>query len=576
MSMVLVYASIPVVALSLSVGLALAESTIRIFLLVSITEFLLILTIGIDNFFLKKKSSVATFRRLSAVSIVSNSLWELTGVIAVILFLLTADETRFFSLIILGAFFAIGFRMIVFGAVFYSKPEEGIPLSIAQPLILLFSQVASASRITSVDAEIISAISGGLIFLLAIDLYLRSINKPVEIGKLKAFGLLQAFLNAWTIQDADKMEGFLQDVSKQRSVSTTLIDLEGKDKKISATLIVPGIHPGPFYPIGSSNLPGDIFLKLRTANRIPLTFHSISDHELNLPSREEVQNYLRTLSETKRVDQGDSISDPIARSKNKATVAAFALGKTLVIALTQAPYGMEDFPVEVRVEIESAATRAGFLGSFVIDCHNSEGAKPDEKECRDMVDVSKVVIGELAACQLYNFRFGFAHSSELNLQSIPADVGPAGIGLLYFDIERTKTEFCLAISDSNNAKIGFREMVQDSFLKKDGIKLLEICTSDTHVTAARTIGGKGYLALGDVSSPEKFASILDSLYPLAKSRTDYGSFSTLQATSLVRTIGSEILDNFSGLLDKTTSAAKVGGGILLALGVLLIGIVAAI
>ena len=59
------------------------------------------------------------------------------------------------------------------------------------------------------------------------------------------------------------------------------------------------------------------------------------------------------------------------------------------------------------------------------------------------------------------------------------------------------TKFCFVIVDANNSKLGFREEVFKDFEKIAGVRILELCTSDTHVTAAKTSGAKGYVALGD-------------------------------------------------------------------------------
>ena len=105
-------------------------------------------------------------------------------------------------------------------------------------------------------------------------------------------------------------------------------------------------------------------------------------------------------------------------------------------------------------------------------------------------------------------------------------------------------------------------------------KLLEICTSDTHVTAAKASNPKGYLALGDVSTPEGFSLILLSLFERAQMRLGLGSFATSDSSSSVKTIGGEILNNFSGLVDETSSVAKKGAQALGILAVLITGIVA--
>jgi predicted neutral ceramidase superfamily lipid hydrolase len=122
--------------------------------------------------------------------------------------------------------------------------------------------------------------------------------------------------------------------------------------------------------------------------------------------------------------------------------------------------------------------------------------------------------------------------------------------------------------------VSFREKVIELFEKENDSKILELCTSDTHVTAAKTLDAKGYLALGDAVSPEKIASALGELYKIAKSRLGQGNFSSLVVRSRVKTIGSEVLTNFSGLLDAASSVAKNGARILALVAIVLTATVA--
>jgi len=89
------------------------------------------------------------------------------------------------------------------------------------------------------------------------------------------------------------------------------------------------------------------------------------------------------------------------------------------------------------------------------------------------------------------------------------------------------------------------------------------------VTAAKAQNEKGYLALGDLSSPEQFSSILAALLEKARSRLASYNYESSVVSSSVRTIGNKAWDNFSGLLDNTMLTAKRGAQVLGILGVLL-------
>ncbi|MFI5420706.1 MAG: DUF2070 family protein, partial [Nitrososphaerales archaeon] len=239
---------------------------------------------------------------------------------------------------------------------------------------------------------------------------------------------------------------------------------------------------------------------------------------------------------------------------------------------TQSPFGMEDLPAEIAQEINAEAQKRGFKSAFVIDSHNSLGTKPNREETMDIIKAAREVVGELSVVQQRDFVEGFAHSSEIDAKLLD-DIGPAGVGLLYFEPENSRG-FCLVIVDANNAQLGFREKVLQQFATRTGTEIMEICTSDTHITAARTLETKGYLALGDRTSPEQFSKILTTLYEKARLRRTAAQYSTFVATSEVKTVGGEVLDDFSGLLDQTSLIAKQGATVLAVVAIVVTVLVA--
>ena len=573
------YSTIPVFLIGLISGYVLFSSSgFPIFALrILIAELLLFATVWVDTLALRR-NPVASFRRLDAITLISNGLWLIVCIIGLIAFELTGSASRYLSLALLGAFFAVDFRAFVFGTIFYKNPTSGLPLSFVQPFLIslpIFSALSSPLVAISFSSYVVPLLVG-FATIIAVELYMRAINSPsLKIQRFRPLEMLQAFIGAWVVEDPQNMERMLEAVSTSVTVKSEILELRA-DGTSSALLIVPGIHPGPFYPIGSSNLPFDIFKALKGERTLPLTVHSISDHDLNLPSKPQVTRYVSSLrdgSNQDTLDSGSTASLPVARVVGKATASGVALGSTLVLALTQSPHGMEDFPVEVKDAILKHSAKAGFRAALVIDAHNSEGAKPNEKEVSDAVEASRLVIDELVGAQRYPFSVGFAHSSELHEEICEKDVGPAGVGLVCLDVGG-RGQFSLVIVDANNSLIGFREKVFSSFERQTGHKLLEICTSDTHVTAAKAEGAKGYLALGDIISWERFGSILISLYKKATERMQAGTYSTYVATSAVKTAGGGLLKEFSGLLDSTLRVAKAGAMVLGAVAVASILIVA--
>ena len=551
----LVYASVVVTLIALISRAGLATPIVRLATYVVSAEILLLLSIEIDRQVLKGRNRVATYRRLASLTIISNGFWLALTILGYVVLLLTKDESRLLSIVILGAFFAISFRALIFGSLFYDRPWQGIPLSFLQPG-LLFIPVAFGFRILTIgffmaSLDPLAAIIGGFIALAGIEIYMTQINK-LKISLFRPLELLQAFMNAWAAEDVTNLERFLEATSKEVTLQSEILSISSKTKR--ATIIVPGVHPGPFYPIGSSNISADIFSRLKSKQDFPIIVHSMSDHERNLPSRNQVERYIKSLKDSNLLkDSGSTMSEPVVKTRGKATVAGIFFGSTLLTTITQAPHGMEDFPSTVHKKIEAYAS--DLKNSLVVDSHNSEGEKPNEAECEDAILAAQGVIDELRMAKQSPFEVGIAHSSEIDARLLQ-DIGPAGVSLILFKVNNNT--FSLVVSDSNNSVLGFREKVFSRFEATTNSKILELCTSDTHVTAAKTSDAKGYLALGDVTSSESFADLLGSLYKNALMDLANGSFSSHKVQSQVKTIGSEVLDDFSGLLDSASTEAKNG------------------
>lgn len=563
----ILYSSIPIIAMLTLSGIVFRMGFASSVLYTSLGELLLLTAAELDTLVLKHGSKFASFRRIAAITIVSNVLWLIVSLIGSVVEFVTSSEAKFLSLTVLGAFFAISFRAIIFGAAFYGRPSSGIPLAFLQPAIAIIPILLEAG--TKIGFSL-PAFVAGIIAIIAVSVYIFAINDSGAERKFRPLSLLQAFLNAWVVEDASTIEDLLEVVSKEKVVRSDILKLNTANRG-SVEIIVPGVHPGPFYPIGSSNLPADIFNMRHSKELLPLTVHSISDHDLNLCSKNQVQNYVSTFLHGKAIESGSTMTSPVVKKKNKATVEGLAFGSTAILIITQAPFGMEDFPTSTRDVILKLARDTGFEEILIVDSHNSEGHKPSPEEAKDAEEVSAEVLAELKRSEQYRFKIGYAHSSEVTVVD-ERDIGPAGVGLVVFEL-KNGTKFSLVIVDANNSAIGFREKILERF---EGPSLLEICTSDTHITAAKILGQKGYIALGERISSEKFAELLNSMSKVAEDRLGEGNYESTIVDSSVKTIGSQILNDLSSLLDRSTRIAKVGAVVLGVLGIALIVSVALI
>ena len=157
----------------------------------------------------------------------------------------------------------MAFRALVFGSVFYHPPSRGLPLAILQPLILLFPIALSSRALSLYSSNVVAATIGGLLIIVGIETYLSLINKP--LGEFRTFQLLQAFLNAWTIRITQRIWSIIEYSSEERDVSTTFHPIgDGASQMLLPSWLFPVFIQDLFYPVGSSNLPGDIYESLAT------------------------------------------------------------------------------------------------------------------------------------------------------------------------------------------------------------------------------------------------------------------------------------------------------------------------
>jgi putative membrane protein len=294
----------------------------------------------------------------------------------------------------------------------------------------------------------------------------------------------------------------------------------------------------------------------------------LSGHESNIVSKDEVNKYISSFENLSQVLSGMRCSVPLVEKNGKGTVTGIAFGKAVFLTLSFYPFHMEDLPTNLKRKIEDISKRNGFDYAIVVDSHNCYGEKIVE-DFEDLVKASEIVLNRLKSAQQHPFKIGYAHSSQLE-NSFQSDIGPAGIGVLIFQINNFN--YALVASDSNNAVVGLRDEVQKQLNQQD-IDLIELCTSDTHVNSGRNIGGsKGYFALGEETNSENILSVLWFLTEKGLNNASNSNFTINYSDSSIKVIGQKYLDRISIGLDQISSIAKIGGSILVAYIIIVIAI----
>ncbi len=366
--------------------------------------------------------------------------------------------------------------------------------------------------------------------------------------------LVQAYLSSVGKNDLSEMENLIEKRSNPKTVNTSQIRFKTKDQNSEFRLVLPEIHPGPYHPIGGSNIPYLIYKNLDSS---AMVMHSISDHSLNLPSKTEVDNYLQSLSTDSISQQGLTCTEPVTVQINKARAIGILFGKNALLFLSLSPHGMEDLPSYVKTEIEQYSKNRMFERVMVVDCHNAMGKEISKTNSEDMLKAAKSCLDSLMTKESHHLEFGYANSKDMNLNV--HDLGMGGISVLCLKINNKK--YFLGWADANNMENGVREKIIEYF-SKNHYNLLELCTSDTHYSSVKVRNKNGYYQLGFVTDPQTLASWYFDIAKNSEKNIQPAQFEIIENQTNVKVMGPKIFEDYSNALDKSLRLTKgfaIGG-----------------
>jgi len=513
------------------------------------------LTLLLISLFVEKRLlidyPVATLRRLMAISYIANSCWITLALVGLMIsFLLPAVSSKLF---VLGFFVAVAFRLLIFIAAVCGGALKGVVAAILQPvLLLILFFVAAESLIPTSPTPFIL----GSTFVISVGIYLVAVDRASGDNFFRPLRMVRAFLEAWAADKPELLERLIEERSEEAQIKTYLLAFS--TKQTTPAIVVSDVHPGPFANVGSSNIPFEMQQVLSDKFK-PLILHSFSSHDLNLPSKRYVELLLRSLDQLKPINKSSVSTEFLTETYGKATVNGIAFDGTALLIITLAPEGMEDFPRYVGEKIKADAAEIGFSDLILVDAHNSQGETNNASELNDIVEASKRLLYKLRASPKYPFKVGFSHSSELNLK-FKQDVGAGGIGVLLFEVNGKR--FLLIAADANNAVKGLRKRLVDG-VKIDGVKVVEICTTDTHFASGKARSPIGYSPLGELTGVDEIINAVRVLAKKAEESLAEATLTTEVAYAQVKVMGEKILNEFSRIFDRVFKVVKRGGKILL-------------
>jgi len=495
----------------------------------------------LDIKFAKKKE----YSKSLHSSLFGNMLWVVTILMGLLSSLVLSKETSLFFItfgMILFASFRIGLYTTTLGA----SLKKAWAIAFIQPLAIFFVLIPQELWISMLSNPI--AIGYGFSFLIIATAWSIVTDRAGRPGMKSTHKTIQAYL-ASQGNDVKDAEELMEEHATETKVGTSQIKFSSQDGTKEFRMVLPEIHPGPYHPVGGSNIPYLIYKNLSSSAMI---MHSISDHALNLPSRNEVNNYLKNLEKSEVKEEGMKCTEPVVVQINKARVTGILLGNNPLLFLSLSPHGMEDIPSYMKKEIEQYGNNRNFTKIMTVDCHNAMGEEISKEDGEDMLKAAKSCLDSLILKNSFPIEFGYANTNDMDVWT--EDLAMGGLGITCLKINNKK--YFLGWADANNMENGIREKIIENFSNK-GYNLLEICTSDTHYAAVKARNRNGYYQLGLITSADKLSKWFMEIAENAQSNMTSAKYEILENETEVKVMGQSIYEDYSKALENSLKITKI-------------------
>ena len=502
------------------------------------------------DFWALRKTPLNKLSKVFHVSAFSSLFWSGTVMLGLALHILSARTDSQLSYVIEGMFLAIGLRVAIFRSVFGARLPRSIFVGIIQPIILAAVVIIVPFSSYTVKYQLDLSPLFGMTFVGISILWTLLADRAGRPSVASTFDLLQAFLVAWTDNDAGRMEMFTESRSEPKTVKTLIARFKD-DRGGAVNVILPDIHPGPFNPVGGSNLPQVLFTAF---SRRAIVLHSLSDHSLNIPSKSELDKYVRSLDKHDLSYEHNMCSLPCQVRIFGFTATGLKFGNTAVILLSSAPEGMDYLSEEMLKSLEEYSRSLGFKNTLVIDCHNAMGPPLSKANGESLLIAGRQCLKELNQSQEYPFGIGFANLGDISYKedSLKHDLGGSGLATVVLNVNARY--YVIGWADSNNMDNALRGHVV-SYMSKKGIEMLEICTSDTHSTSGKRTR-QGYFAFGSITDAQVVSEVFYSLSKKSIENVSSSTFELLSTRTCAKVMGKRQFDEYATALNKSMQLTK--------------------
>ena len=491
------------------------------------------------------------------VSAFGNLLWATTLGAGLAIDSLSGAYGSFNIYLLEGMLIATGFRLAIFTSVFGSGLIRAVGVSFVEPLIFTLVVLTPGQLYETVLQHSASFIFSSFFVFWAI-LWSILADKAGRPHVLSTFNLLQAFLSAWTEQKGDKMEEIVEARAKNKRIKSYVLKFTGISQR-DISVVIPGVHPGPFRPIGGSNLPYELF---RFFGKSAIVVHGASDHSFNIPSKNELEKYLFSFNRATVSNTGSTCTNIVQIKKARFVVTGLSFGEVVLIMLSTTSGGMEDISAEITSNLQEYASYIGFSIALVADSHNAMGGPLSVEEQHSLVSCAKEALDNIKSLPQHQFSIGFSTSidrgTETRLQvESREDIGQSGLAVLAIQVNDQR--YAIGWADSNNIESHIRASVLSN-LGIRGLNMVEICTSDTHYTSGKRTK-QGYYPLGSMTNIKEIIDQFERLTADSFDDIKECSFSLLSVDSEIKVMGKGQFNDYSKALDRSMNLTKIFLGI---------------
>jgi len=496
--------------------------------------------------FINDIETIATFRRVTAVLVATQLAWLIFATVGAGCSLFVGSSQPLANAVVFFTPTCIGLEFLVISGAF----TKSVPLSSGLALIHPVGTFLVIGPSLPATTSIFVPVGAGLVMLAILVAFSILLGGRKTSRGHSVIALFQAFMKTWTGRRAAELEAIIQDHAEHAVVTTKVLRFQNQDGDIF--VVMPGVHPGPFFPVGSYNLPGLIIKEFKQLGPV-MALHRPGGHERNLASNDDAGAYasaVREFAEGMKPVQEGTLRGPFNTHIGKATVGSMAFGEDLLFTISFAPLGSDDLEPRAEDELSQISSEAGFDAS-VVDAHNSIS---HGRESPDTADPGwKDLLDLLKRAPARPMRIAYAHSSETDF-SAGADITENGIGLIMLETGGVKS--VLVLADANNAVPALHEEVSRA-LHSEGYELIEFCTSDSHDLAARGLTvSRGYEALGEDTPIESIITLVVKLAELAEPRLSPCRYASGRLASRVNLFGAASLEEFASVAQASSSFAK--------------------